>query len=218
MTSGKWAAGLAAAAVVLVLVALPGPARAAGHDEEALRALEAGKLTLVKAVEAAEDFSKGQAIAARVKMQGKEGEVLVHCQVNGKCMVVPVEIKTGKATKMAEATPKDEKEDHVGKATEIVKMLDDAKLTLVKAIDAAEAHAKGKAVGVTSKLEGGKLELLIDCHASGKSFNVTVDGKTGKVTKSEEVKKEGKKPEEKKPEQPKSGENKPSGEKKPSRP
>jgi uncharacterized membrane protein YkoI len=169
-------------AFVLALLAASSTARAAGNDEEALKQLEANKLTLAKSVEAAETFSKGKAVAAHVKVDAKTSEVMVDCLVNDKCMEVPVDIKTGKATKMTEASKGERKDEHLGKAKDIAKQLDTDKMTLAKAIEAAETHAKGKALSITPKLKGEKLELTVHTLAGGKAADVTVDAKTGKAT------------------------------------
>ena len=110
--------------------------------------MDTAKLTLTKAVEAAETASKGKAIDAYAKMVDKTGQVLVYCVVNGKCMEVPVDIKTGAAGKVTEATSKEGKDEHITKAKDILKKLDDSKLTLAKVIEAAETSAKGKAISV----------------------------------------------------------------------
>lgn len=197
MKYGKWFVGLAASALVLAVLTTSNTARAAGNDEEALKQLEANKLTLAKAIEAAESFSKGKALAAHVKVDAKASEVIVDCLVNDKCMEVPVDIKTGKATKMTETSKGERKDEHLGKAKEIAKQLETDKMTLAKAIEAAETHVKGKALSVTPKLKGEKLDLTVHTLAGGKAADVTVDAKTGKATTPGEGK--GGKPEDKKP-------------------
>jgi hypothetical protein len=175
----------------LGLLLLPVQARA-GEDDDVLKAMEAAKpaFTLTKAIQAAETKSKGKAVAAHAKMKGSEAEVLVFCEVGGKCMEVPVNVKTGEAGKMTEASAKEEKGEQITKAKEIAKLLDDGKQTLDKLIGAAETHAKGgKAISVTPKLNGAKLEFTVKVKAGDKWERVVLDGKTGKL-KSEEAKSE----------------------------
>ncbi len=69
----------------------------------------------------------------------------------------------------------------------VAKAMDDAKLTLGKAIEAAEAASKGKAVGAWSTWEGGKLGFSVYCMVGDKLNSVAVDG-TGKAGKMEEAK------------------------------
>lgn len=195
MTLGTRIASLILPALMLGLLARP--AQAAGKEDELLKEMDAAKLTLTKAVEAAETASKGKAIAAHARMEGKTGQVLVYCVVNAKCMEVPVEIKTGAAGKVTEATAKDEKAEHVTKAKEILAKLEGGKLTLAKVIEAAETNVKGKAISVKPVLEGDKLDLKVHVNADGKWENLTVDGKTGKVVKTEAAKSDTKKDEKK---------------------
>jgi hypothetical protein len=203
-------AGIVIPVVALGLLLLPVAARAGEKDDEALKNLDAAKLTLTKAIQAAETESKGKAIAAHVKVEGAGGQVIVFCEVGGKCMEVPVDIKTGKAAKATEANAKDEKGDHLTKPAEIVKLLSAGNQTLAKIVEAAEASASatGKAISIKPKLSGDKLDYIVKVKAADKWENVTVDGKTGKVTKSAEKgdKKTDKKDEkktEKKPAEPK---------------
>jgi hypothetical protein len=185
---------------VLGLLLLPVQARAGDKDDEALKQMQAAKLTLKKAVETAETACKGKAVAAYAKVEGTKAELLVFCEVDGKCKEVPVDVKAGTAGEATDATAKEEKGAHVTKAKEIAKQLTDAKLTLVKLIDAAEtsANAKGKAVSIRPKAEGGRFDFTLRVKAGDKWQNVAVDGKTGTVKAGEDKKAE-KKPEQKTP-------------------
>ena len=180
---------LLAPLATFALLALPLQARAA-NDDEVLKDMEAAKMTLTKAVDTAEKASKGKAVAVHAKMEGKTGTIFVYCMVSGKNMEVPVEIKTGTAGKITEATAKNEKAEHVTKGADILKKLDDDKFTLNRAIEAAELSSKGKAISVKPKIDGDKLDLMVKCCAAEKWYNVTVDAKTGKVTKTDELKAE----------------------------
>jgi len=192
---------LLTSAALLGLFSLPGRAVAGPHDEELLKQMDQAKLTLSKAIETAETAAKGKAIAvhARIPKDSKEGEVVVDCVVGDKCMQVPVAIATGKAGKITEANAAERKHEHIGKAKDVLKALEDSKATLAKTIATAEESSKAKALAVTPKLEAGKLDLVVYCHHGDKSYNVTVDAKTGKATKTDEVKPEDKKPGDKKP-------------------
>jgi len=145
------------------------------------------KLTLAKAIDAAEAASKGVAIGVQVKLEGKKGQVIVHCLVKDKCMAVPVDIKTGKAEKANEATAAEEKDTHVGLPKDIGKTMDNEKATLTKVLDAVE-KAHGDAVSVQTKLEGTKLEFAVHVVKGGKASTVTVDSK-GNAVKADEGKK-----------------------------
>ena len=192
MKLGRNVGWLVLPAVALALLVLP--AARAGHDEDALKLMQEHKLTLAKAVETAEAASKGVAIGVQVKLDGKKGQVIVHCFVKDECMAVPVDIKTGKAEKASKATAAEEKDTHIGQPKDIAKAVGDAKTTLVKAIEAAE-KSHGKAVSVATKLEGTKLDFAVRVVDGGKATTVTVDAK-GNVVKGDE----NKKPEPKKPE------------------
>jgi hypothetical protein len=75
----------------------------------------------------------------------------------------------------------------VGDCKKVVKMMDDGKITLGKAIEAAEAHSKGKAVSAHCDAAHGSLQIEVFCMAGEKLMKVSVDGKTGKAGASKEV-------------------------------
>lgn len=81
---------------------------------------------------------------------------------------------------------------HCGKCTEdckkMVTKMDEAKITLSKAIEVAEKESKGKAVKAVAELEKDALGIEVYCMAGDKLMEVKVDPKTGKVTSSKEVK------------------------------
>ncbi len=76
----------------------------------------------------------------------------------------------------------------VSSTKEMVKKMDDGKLSLGKAIELAEKHSKGKAVAAHCELEDGDLEIEVYCLVGDKIMEVEIDGKTGKVTEMEEAK------------------------------
>ena len=69
----------------------------------------------------------------------------------------------------------------------MMKMMDDGKITLAKAIEAGEGMAKGKAVGAMAMMDGGKLMFKVYCMAGDKLSMVMVDG-TGKAMKMDDAK------------------------------
>ena len=79
---------------------------------------------------------------------------------------------------------------HCGKCAasgkDMVKLMDEGKLSLGKAIELAEKHSNGKAVAAYCELEGGGLEIEVYCLVGNKIMEVEIDGKTGKVTEMEE--------------------------------
>ena len=81
---------------------------------------------------------------------------------------------------------------HCGKCAssckDMVKKMDEGKLSLSKAIELAEEHSKGKAVAAYCELEDGGLEIEVYCLVGDKIMEVEIDGKTGKVTEMEEAK------------------------------
>ncbi len=81
---------------------------------------------------------------------------------------------------------------HCGKCAssckDMVKKMDDGKLSLGKAIELAEEHSKGKAVAAYCELEDGGLEIEVYCLVGDKIMEVGIDAKTGKVTEMEEAK------------------------------
>ncbi len=81
---------------------------------------------------------------------------------------------------------------HCGKCTDsakqIASMLDAGKMSLGKAIEAAEKESKGRAVGVYCDVKKDALGISCYCMVGDKLMQVDVDGKTGKVTGSKESK------------------------------
>jgi uncharacterized membrane protein YkoI len=75
---------------------------------DSLKAMEGGKVTLASAIKAAEEHSKGKAIAAMAETAAGATNIMVACAVGDKAVIVTVDGKTGKATKMEDdkaATP-----------------------------------------------------------------------------------------------------------------
>ncbi len=81
---------------------------------------------------------------------------------------------------------------HCGKCAtsgkDMVKLMEEGKLSLGKAIEIAEKHSNGRAVAAYCELEGGGLEIEVYCLVGNKIMEVEIDGKTGKVSEMEEKK------------------------------
>lgn len=152
----------------------------ADKNADVAKAMDDAKLTLDKAVQAAETESKGKAVAAHAKLDGKDAAVVVHCLVGDKCMLVTVD-QAGKAGKPVEATEKDEKDNQAAKAADVVKAFATDKTSLSAAVAEAEKECSATAVSAVSKLHGEKLTVDLQCVAAGKTTKCTFDAKTGKV-------------------------------------
>ncbi len=79
---------------------------------------------------------------------------------------------------------------HCGKCAasgkDMVKLMEEGKLSLGKAVEIAEKHSKGKAVAAYCGLDGDALGIDVYCLVGDKIMEVEIDGKTGKVTEKEE--------------------------------
>ncbi len=97
-------AGLVLGGILLTaVVALPVYAhcgRCAASAKDMLKTMETGKLTLIKAVEAAEKHCKGKAVAAFCEWKDQDLHVNVICLVGDEIKTVEMDAKTGKVTKV----------------------------------------------------------------------------------------------------------------------
>ncbi len=79
---------------------------------------------------------------------------------------------------------------HCGKCAasgkDMVKLMEEGKLSLAKAVEIAEKHSNGKAVAAYCELEGDSLEIGVYCLVGNKIMEVEIDGKTGKVSAMEQ--------------------------------
>ncbi len=75
-----------------------------------------------------------------------------------------------------------------GSAAQMIKVMEEGKLSLAKAIQIAEKHCNGKAVAAYCELEEEGLEIEVICLADGKLKEVEIEGKTGKVSEVEDLK------------------------------
>jgi anionic cell wall polymer biosynthesis LytR-Cps2A-Psr (LCP) family protein len=84
----------------------------------------------------------------------------------------------------------------IAAAKDLIKAMETDKATLVKAVEAAEKHESGgKAVQAEAVMNGKDLTFQVYTVKGDKIMLVTVEGKTGKATKADEVKEIGGKPE-----------------------
>ncbi len=60
----------------------------------------------------------------------------------------------------------------------MVKLMEEGKPSLGKAIEIAEKHSNGKAVAAYCELEGGDLEFEVYCLVGNKIMEVEIDGKS----------------------------------------
>ena len=109
---------VAAGVLVFGLLAWPVYAhcgRCASDCKVMVKKMDDGKLSLGKAVEMAEEHSKGKAVAAYCELEDGSLEIEVYCMVGDKIMEVEIDAKTGKVTEMEEvkALPgHDEHDEH----------------------------------------------------------------------------------------------------------
>ncbi len=99
---------LVVVAGVLVLGLLAWPVYAhcgkcASSCKVMVKKMDDGKLSLSKAIELAEEHSKGKAVAAYCELEDGGLEIAVYCLVGAKIMEVEIDGKTGKVTEMEEA-------------------------------------------------------------------------------------------------------------------
>ncbi len=78
---------------------------------------------------------------------------------------------------------------HCGKCAasgkDMVKLMEEGKISLGKAVEIAEKHSNGKAVAAYCELGGDGLEIEVYCLVGNKIMEVEIDGKTGKVMEME---------------------------------
>jgi hypothetical protein len=81
---------------------------------------------------------------------------------------------------------------HCGKCAadgkKIATMMDQNKVNLVKSIEAAEKHSKGRAIAVISELHDGKLQQEVYCMVGDKIMKCNVDGQATTVADMKEAK------------------------------
>ncbi len=79
---------------------------------------------------------------------------------------------------------------HCGKCAtsgrDMVKLMEEGKLSLGKAIKIAEKYSNGRAVAAYCELEGDGLEIDVYCLVGNKIMEVEIDGKTGNVSEMEQ--------------------------------
>ncbi len=90
---------------VATLLAQPVILKATQLQKDTVKFMVDHKLTLVKAIEAAEQETKGQALNATAQMEGNDVIVNVSCLVGDSVKHVMVDVKTGKIKEVAIQTP-----------------------------------------------------------------------------------------------------------------
>ncbi|GMU33218.1 MAG: hypothetical protein HS101_11895 [Planctomycetia bacterium] len=186
MYKSKWFVGSAVLAGCLAIVGRVSTVSAAGNDAQIAKQLTTDKITLTRAIEVAQEASKGKAVSASARMMGSDLEIYVHCLAGDRCMEVPVNAKTGKAGKLTE-TKAIGKLNPLAQAREVEKLLTEDKITLASAIQTAQTNSKGEAISAHCTTAGAKLTIEVRCVAAEKPLQVLVDGKTNKVTRTEQV-------------------------------
>jgi uncharacterized membrane protein YkoI len=86
-----------------VLFAQQAGQTATQHDKDIVKAMTEHKMTLAKAIDAAEQYTKGQALSAMAQMQGNDVVVNVTCLAGDNVKHVTVDVKTGKVTDTPQA-------------------------------------------------------------------------------------------------------------------
>jgi len=79
--------------------------KATQFQKDTVKFMGEHKMTLAKAIEAAEQETKGQALSAAALMQGGDAIVNVSCLVGDSVKQVTVDVKTGKVKETAAQTP-----------------------------------------------------------------------------------------------------------------
>lgn len=167
--------------VTCIAFAAQSAAWANDQDTKIAKQMTDEKVTLVRAIQAAEASTKGKAVHASVRMNGNDLDIRVQCLVGDKCMEVPYNPKTSKTGTPVAATTKNKKTDLNARAKDLVKQMTDAKMTLVSAIEAAHKHGNGTVIFANAQRNDGKLSFAVRCVEGDKLQNLVVDGKTGKV-------------------------------------
>lgn len=105
-------ATIAASAITVATLPVWGqskPQEKSSKEKPIVQAMDENKISLVRAIEVAEESSKGKAIGARAAMDRDKLSFTVQCVVDDKLEVVRIDGKTGKP--MGAATRKDAKDE-----------------------------------------------------------------------------------------------------------
>lgn len=155
------------------------------EDAKAMAAsMDAGKLTLAKAADAAAAACKTKVVNVVATKAGDKVAFKAYCYGEGRMHEVTVD-HTGKA-----GTPtaiKSGMGTDAPAAGNVSKAMDDGKLTMASVVTTAETAAKGKALAVTTAMKDNKLNTEVYVLAGDKIMKTEVDA-TGKAGKTEEAK------------------------------
>ncbi len=103
MSRTKWIVGSLVALTLVVLVGVPVYAhcgKCADSFKQMCSMMDAGKMSLAKAIDIAEKEAKGRAVAAHCELEDGGLEIEVYVLVGGKIMEVEIDGTTGKVTEM----------------------------------------------------------------------------------------------------------------------
>lgn len=114
----RWLVGSLIGFGLVALAAFPVYARGekdAARCRQMVRMLEAGKLSLAKAIALAEKESQGRALAAYCQLQKNRLQIQVYCLVRDKIMQVEIDARTGQVTEMerTKSLPRQKDEEHL---------------------------------------------------------------------------------------------------------
>lgn len=137
-------------------------------------------MSLAKAVAVVEEADKGRVTSAVTNLAEDKLSFTVYFMTEGKLMAIPVS-ESGELGEPREVPEKEEKQVHHHEAAKIAKVFEDNKITVSKAIQAAEDHEKGVAVNTSIYWHGRISRLFVFVVKNGKTEKVAIDTKTGKV-------------------------------------
>jgi hypothetical protein len=171
--------------LILASPALARADRLTQHWKEALEIMEKEGFTLEDAIKAAESHVNGKAVSIHSVKIDQSFWMWVNCQVEGKCRIVFFDVRSRKITKVQDGQAADMS---CAWAEEALKIIEQSKITLLKAIEVAEEYSKGKAASAMSIARDGDLIFRVCCKVGDKPMVVTVDGKTGEGRHMKEAK------------------------------
>ena len=106
MLRARWLVGSLIVLGLVALVAFPVYARGekdAARCRQMVKMMEAGKLSLAKAIALAEKESQGRALAAYCQLHDHRLRLQVYCLARDKIMQVGIDARTGRVTEMERA-------------------------------------------------------------------------------------------------------------------
>jgi uncharacterized membrane protein YkoI len=151
------------------------PVANADWDTKHLKLVRMAPITLKQAVATAEHDLKGRAYSALAVVTDTDVNYTIRLLINDKPVTADVEGRTGKVTASTPAA---------GESPAMLKEFAKVKTSLLTAIKAAEATAKGKAFQAAFKHDPQKSIFEVDVASRGDSEkDVVLDAATGKIRK-----------------------------------